>query len=325
MYSKRLHFFRKKPGWVENNIIGGVLRKDVEGFPISTPCFALIRPPREAPSVESGMKRPRPKKKGYSSIYSKIAREPIDVYSRLQQLVKNGDKYAIESLLQEIYYEEGIEIFIPFSRMGTSSTIYTTLAAPSQFAYVSKKPFIFDDNFYMAEIAEGNFPIPAFIIYQLSSHRFVNYTLKIGRSNVKKASSSLNKMIDNFKKIYPFNMCDYYYTSKTIRVLIDTLSVSFYRLDDVIPIFDYESGKDGMCMEVVLANSEMSEKHIFDNSITPTFRFLFATSKENIISIDGEKIERGKTLSVNEGVKHINNNIKDNVPNDSINIKTIGC
>jgi len=327
MYSKRLKYYREVKEWNKETTLSGTLVAMSHGLSVGTPCLA---------SINKGTSHRRPVNRATKKIADKYGLlDPFDPayestkkseYSKLLELIKNGsDISTIQKLLCSKY--ELIEVIIPFVELGCGMGDMTSVVIPpQQISCNSQIPIIYDDNFYTAEIALDDFPRPSFVIYQLTTHRFVNYEIRIGQSNVKKVQTKFNKMVAAFKKFFPFNICTYYRSNTSSEVLLDTLSISFYKLSDVIPVFDYRSCKEGMCMEVTLANSSINKIYSVNPKTTAKFRFLFSATKENILSIDGEKITRGKSEKpVDAGIKYIYNCMNANIPNDNINIKTIGC
>jgi hypothetical protein len=131
---------------------------------------------------------------------------------------------------------------------------------------------------------------PSVILSGLEDQRYINYTFEnVSESSKTQVQEDLNSIYNALTEAFPCNICFYgYYAS---RASIDTVSVSFYSLSDVMPIFDSKRSM-GVGMEIFLANSNTSYYDLMTRFRSATYRFLFTKDKENIFTIDGEAVRR---------------------------------
>lgn len=134
--------------------------------------------------------------------------------------------------------------------------------------------------------------LPVKISKSLKKYRYINYVLHgLCMSNVSTTINRLYAMIESFMHKYPNHTC-VYMRGNGRGTLIDTLSISFYKLTDVIPIFDPKR-TSGVAMELLLTNSLLSGKDILnDDSNYVLIRILLSKHRDNIFTIDGERIVR---------------------------------
>jgi len=140
---------------------------------------------------------------------------------------------------------------------------------------------------------------PNKIIKLLKQYRYVNYELRnINNLNSKSILSMLNNMITMFSKKYPYKLCVYIYGNPQ-RILVDVLSISFYKMIDVMPIFDYKLAR-GIAIELFFTNSTCKAKQIETPHSYAVVRLVFSQYKDNLITIDGEQVHRSFQCSIKQ-------------------------
>jgi hypothetical protein len=119
-------------------------------------------------------------------------------------------------------------------------------------------------------------------------------------------------MVKMLRKSLPNNVC-FYHNNGKCRSLIDTVSISFYKLSDVIAVFDTKRAT-GVCMEVFMTSSAVKNFTYPEKSMT--WRFLFCKYRDNAFSIDGEKIQRPSDISTDDGFTYVERGLAGNTAND---------
>lgn len=137
----------------------------------------------------------------------------------------------------------------------------------------------------------------------LDKYRYVNYIVDgICASKVSAIYSDISMVTNSLSYTYPRNTCTYIRGGGS-STLLDTLSISFYKLSDVIPIFDKKCS-DGIAIEILLTNALLTAEDIISNSNNYILvRFLFSKYNDNLFTIDGEKIKRPFQCTINESIE----------------------
>lgn len=204
--------------------------------------------------------------------------------------------------------------------------------SPLGFFFSNKTPIFFDNPKYI-EIEKDFAKEAGFaknILEDLKQHRFVNYTqIGVSRSSYKKISNYISELIQSFLEEYPqvelengynnYNL-DFYMT-----VVSDVLSISVYKLADVLPIFNNKKA-EGVVIEIVLTSSEIysvKDKTLW--FVRPdrfaTIKFFLAKYKEDVFTIDGKLIHRLCELQPAKGLVWFTELLSNNVPNDMFSAK----
>jgi len=203
-------------------------------------------------------------------------------------------------------------------------SIVKTLSLPANVFYPNKKePIIFEEGKRIELVSlsdvhdgEGLKNFPDLIRREVNKHRYVNYTFKeISKSKVGALMEDLNVMIGGLQEAHKYGISSFN-DSNVCRVIINTLSISFYDIEDSIAIFDYKR-KDGFYVEVSMTSSEesvMSKGHCLE------VKMLFSKSRENLFEIDGEELQLAKYPLITDGVVYINSTLNLETFND-VNIK----
>jgi len=301
MYDKRLEYFRKDYFSKEDPLMSGISTAAMGHLLIGSPCIGFI-------SGNECLKKPT---HGENMISLKD----------IADIIKKGDEVEIRSTIDN-HLSHILMLFL--FNMGTTDLYFATPPIRiNQFYYIHKPPLIYDTSSnsnlsitgglesYIKDVEE----LPALIYEQLKSNRFINYTFHdIKKSNVSGIESNLRKIIKVFSKEYPSRL-SYHKYSTVNRVLIDTMSISFYNLVDVIPIFDYKKAK-GVGMDITLTNSEIKLNKIMMKGYSSLFRFIFGKYRENIFTLDGAAIHRPHSQSVDSVIKYICELLKNECPRD---------
>lgn len=304
MYSVKLKHIR------DNVPIGtslsGILKQEVEEYPIATPCsmrFTKLskesKPCRRGPVVKSpfGDKVPAGKKK---------SAENFITFDQLCALPLEEAQKTLDSC------SDTYEVVFPWTAFNSSWTMLnnisgfkTYLARYGSFLLLKEKPLIHDDNIIRIEtndfknLMEGDprhFPLR--IQEALRKYRYVNHTIwDVNKSNLAKVFDYLMKVIRVFSEYYPVRVSkiDHGFPKEVsdfkLRCLTDIISLSFYRLRDVIPIFDHKKARNGVAIELFVTNSSLGGTNIFKGGMSINSLFLFNDSKENVLVLDGSPIE----------------------------------
>ena len=194
-----------------------------------------------------------------------------------------------------------------------------------QVYFDSKKPLIFDEGhrFELERLTDvhkkdelNNFS--EMIYSSLKDNRYINYSFGgVATSNKKYMFEDINIIFNDLKSVFPKNLSFFMsaLSNGTLRSLVDTVSISFYRIQDVIAIFDSKKTL-GMGVEIFLTNSAHKPQHMDVSEATATYRFLFSKSRENILTIDGELINRQHNKATNDALGSAFSVINKNIPID---------
>jgi hypothetical protein len=152
----------------------------------------------------------------------------------------------------------------------------------------------------------------------LKEDRYINYSFEgVASSNKKYMFEDINVIFNDLKKVFPENFSFFksVLNNGHLRSLVDTISISFYRMQDVIAIFDSKK-TSGMGVEIFLTNSIHKPVETSKSESVATYRFLFSKSRENIFTIDGESIKRQHNKSTNDVLGTAFSVINKNIPID---------
>jgi hypothetical protein len=151
----------------------------------------------------------------------------------------------------------------------------------------------------------------------LGKHRYLNYELRgLVSSKVSSILDGMSTMLNTLRKKYPYRLCTYSYGA--VRdTLVDVLSISFHKMTDVMPIFDYRRSS-GIVIELLFTNSMYDMDAFVPNQNTyANLRFVFSRYKDNLFTIDGENIYRSFQCSISEAFEDkVFSILKNSVPDD---------
>lgn len=157
--------------------------------------------------------------------------------------------------------------------------------------------------------------LPDKITEALKKYRYLNYELKeVTISKINKILDGLTNMAKSLIGKYQYSMCVYFYGNAR-ETLVDLISISFHRISDVMPIFDYRK-TSGIAVEIVLTNSMYDINHFgytgHNMNHYIDIRFVFSRHRDNLFTIDGEHIMRtfqcGVFDAIRDKIQHVLNN-----------------
>ncbi|KKN37789.1 hypothetical protein LCGC14_0759900 [marine sediment metagenome] len=222
---------------------------------------------------------------------------------------------------------DNINVIIPFSIWNATIDYVIHSTNTKKFYIDGSLPLIFDNGIHteldrLSDVHNSsdvsNFP--DLLSERLQSNRFINYTFSgVGTSNLKYMLEDINSFYSVLTKAYPHHISFFQYPHNRVKVITDIVSISFYELGDVLPIFDSKKAS-GICMEVFITNSSIKGQDIISKMKSATYRFVFSKSKENVFTIDGEAIRRPHDMRSSKAMSLVRDKISKEIPND-VNIK----
>ncbi len=345
MYIGKIEFFKSL--YPEDNCVGGMIVANVRAdLGVGSPCIAC-----HSPFINCKATKELKIKQSIGQYFfenplgdsSSLEKYPSSRRSRYKKkMVPEQDKIQDKMKMRELYKiaeEEGIAkanlviseslnelaaLFL-FSLWSDGADFYNPPIESSKFFFNGTKPLIFDsckrvelerladshDNEEMKSFADS-------ILEELKRYRYINYTfMGVAKSNKHSMLEDLDCIYRTMKAKFPHNICFFQYNMERMRALLDTVSISFYKMSDVIPVFDHRKGS-GIGMEIFLTNSEAKGESLMSHQQSATYRFLFSQSKENIFTIDGEAVHRPSDRPASQCMGHIYNFISGEVPNDLV-------
>jgi len=299
MYIKKLEYFRDC--YKEEDLISGLSTKVVACMPVGSPCLVALS----------------------QSLCHNSRGSKSKTNVELQELLKAGDIGKVHEGLKKFF--DSLHILFLFSMNNDNLDHLTASLNSNRFYCVEKRPLIYDtcSSISLEEAgqiahdnSQDNHIFMPQLISQLKEDRFVNYTFNnVSLSNAKDVICDMKSIIASLTAVYPNSVSFYHSPWTGCRALIDTVSISFYKLADVVPIFNRRKS-EGLCMEILLTSSEMDKSRIVKSEMSMTYRFLFAKHRENIFSIDGQPIKRAHDYPVSDVAKILYKKLEEYVPND---------
>lgn len=239
----------------------------------------------------------------------------------LYQIAKKDLRKANSTLSKSL---SSINVVIPFSIWSDPVDYVVNVTNANRFHIDGSLPIIYDHGIHteldrLSDVHNSsdvsNFP--DLLADRLQSNRFINYTFSgVGTSNLKYMLEDINSFYSVLTKAYPNHISFFQYPNNRVKVITDIVSVSFYELGDVLPIFDSKRAS-GICMEVFITNSSIKGQDITSKMKSATYRFVFSKSKENVFTIDGEAIRRPHDMSSSKAISLVRDTISKEVPNDA--------
>jgi len=328
MYVKKIEYFQEM--YPEKNCLSGMLINNVDHLAVGTPCVAIINPFNICKWPEPGPSFKSPKSKyqyGFDD-------EPIldgdssNTTKPKTEKTHASDLYKMDqSEMNKIFHRSvsRADVLFLFNARSYNNDFYNKTVVSKCIRLSKKKPIIYDTSrhislYRLADVYDSeelnNFP--TIIAEDLKSFRYTNYTFSdVSRSNIRYMIEDINKIFNILTKVYKYATCFYQYTGEPTRLLIDTVSIGFYQLNDVIPIFDNKRS-DGLCIEIFLTNSRKSITNIIHNYSSMTYRFILSASKENVFTIDGELIQRPNDTTIGSALSRLSTRLAEDSPNDTV-------
>lgn len=199
----------------------------------------------------------------------------------------------IGEVLQHSLSKIKILNFFPHRSDGWDHTYLT--CNPKHVAITSVPPLIWDDGFIceienVCGLMGGD--NPAVKIYDmLESYRYVTYCYSgFNKHKTAEIFKDFKKLLGFLTAKYPVSKCYSCTEYMEACVLMDICSISFFRLSDVITIYDSKKAY-GMAMDIFACSSQIKNINEMPGA-TMLIRFVFNIDKENLYTIDGEKINR---------------------------------
>ena len=284
MYVRKLEYLQQR--FKQDCLYSGVIVKAVKPLTIGTPCIIDLN------------------------------------VSNNKKLVADLKKLSDENRIDD-YFHNGTapaNLLFLFNANNEYSDIVISNNKVPRVCRTDDKPLIYDS--YSSTLLDSSkesiigYDILEQVKDQLKNNRFVNYVFENARSsNVNNIISSIEKIVRSLIKDYKNAVSFYYYAFTGARVLIDTVSVSFYEIKDVIPVFNYKKS-EGICMEVMMTNSDIKDESIIKEGHSMTYKFLFAKYSENVFSIDGEAVRRPNDSNITDVLSSSYKLLKKFVPID---------
>lgn len=223
-----------------------------------------------------------------------------------------------------------VDVLAPFTNQPGSIDFLVNKSLPHHVSLKKKRPIIFDDgcSFELKRVKDlynksEQKNLAEIVSESLVENRYLNYTfIDVAQSNKKYMLEDLNYVFGSLRSMYPENTSFFYSSSDSLRCLIDTISISFYRLDDVIPIFD-TSKLLGLAAEIFLTNSYQKVSDMARPGRSATYRFLFSKYRENVFSIDGELISRPQNARTGDILHHVYSRVEKETPVDELKRKVV--
>lgn len=323
MYIEKLRYFQNR--YKEEELLSGLITQSINGLPVGSPCLAfLFCAPRDTKTKSNILAA----KKVISE-----TQDLNDINDQLRGLIDNLRLIFLFNVATTISPDEattvestssGPRLKVKINSMNLDHADFSGRAP--QFYYTGKKPLIYDTHRFISlhevdRIVDNLKTFPDELNAALNSNRFLNYTYyDIKRSNVDEVIDNIGEIITSLSNSCP-NSTSFYcheeHKGRGSRVLVDVVSISFYKLADVVPIFNRKK-LGGFCMEIFLTNSELKEKAILEQDKFLTVRFLFTKHRENVFSIDGEPVKRPYDRTIAHTTKVLFRFLKAEVPNDTI-------
>jgi hypothetical protein len=290
MYIKKLEYLQQR--FRQNHLYSGLILRSINSLPIGTPCLIDLN--------------------NKDALYKKMKKEKAVEPNNIEEI---NNCFRSETSSANI-------VFL-FNIYSDSSDFITASTKINKVYYIDDKPLIYDS--YSSTLLESlrkdtiSDNILEQLKDQLDNNRFINYVFEdIKLSNVDNAISNIKRIINVLDKNYSNNIAFYQHPYDGSRVLIDTISISFYKIKDVIPVFNYKK-LDGICMEIMLTNSDLKGESLIKQGYSMTYRFLFGKYKENIFSIDGESVKRPNDILIAKTLVTLCQFLKKSVPRDTKN------
>lgn len=241
--------------------------------------------------------------------------DPIQLYDM---------EVRVANLLLQTSFQRGTALVL-FKAANNDVDFNKMKISNDQMYFDGKRPLIFDaghsfelerlsDIYKIKELKDFSNIISS----SLKDNRYVNYTFTgVTMSNKKYMLEDVYSIFNSLRKVYPAHV-SFFRTANIegLRRLIDTVSISFYKLEDVIPIFDFKH-TIGVAVEVFLTSSTNTPDDTNVSGVSATYRFLFSKHRENIFSIDGEPLKRSFDSPVDRAIQEVCWVIDKHSPNDT--------
>jgi len=328
MHVSKTEYFQKT--YPEEDCLSGITTSSINDFSVGTPCIAVVKPfvKHESPNAASNRFTAKPTygnngKRLYTDRGYGRPKKPSKKQDKAEGKTKAIELYSMDIDKANRIIENSLGkikiIFTHNIRPGEKDFSVKDVRA-SSFYFNGTKPLIHDD---CLRIEAGSFcdihnpdemeSIGDIVLGQLKDYRYINYTaVDVAKSNSGEVLAEISHMAEVIGKKLPHRAC-FFYSKSDSRSVIDTVSVSFYRLEDSIAIFD-ASRAVGICMEIFLSSSAVRDVTYPNKAMC--WRFLFCKYRDNAFSIDGERIKRPAEIPIMDGLGNVREGLRRHVAND---------
>jgi hypothetical protein len=299
---------------IDNNlVISGVLRKNIvnDELRIGTPCNVLISN----------------NWKGYIKTNEKLG---LTKYMK-ERYIEKVDNWligetdvnkSIINILMANYcnrMDNNNVTIILHSPINSGYSPTYTRTRPNNVLYNSNVPFIkYNKNHLRYENYSKVFNIEN-IIKKLEDKRSITYIFDVDSNNYKNMVDKLYEYVENIQDKIKNNL-SFYSFGNAERTLINTISISFARIEDYIPVFEKI---DGLIVEIFAANSnnKVNSDKSYNCWLSQT---IFTTEKiEKLFRIDGSDVAWFYKGNIRNEISRLYRILRSNVQN--INTKENIC
>jgi len=294
MHPTRLDFYASKLiGELKRFVSCMLTSKLHEDMPIGLPCIGWIDPFQLSSAA-------------IDSYYDVLPKDLFERTTTPDELFSAGlTSYAVTDIVHTCVNKLQIINLFPTSAVSKGEYLPQQISGKG-ITILPIKPIIYDEgtviNFakirdIFDEVDDSPSKFPSYLAATLKNTRYVTYIVNsLNRNNTKEANESCFKLFNALRQHLPESVLITQPNLSSVRSLYDTIAISFYRMDDVIAVFD--RSKAGVAMEIYLTNAVWDPYEMVEKSAV--FRFLFSKSRENLFTIDGEPIRRQLDAPVND-------------------------
>jgi hypothetical protein len=301
MYIKKVEFFQNR--YPQDRCLSGIVLTDMEGLAVGTPIIAKIDPfLATVVDEETGMSSYYKDDKTRTTAED-LRRENPKIATNI--IARSLSKISVLQLFCSMrgYYDynEHVITGVNFYPRPELPLIYGSSSRHSVkwISEVVNKPALRDIDGFLSDCFKVN--------------RYLNITLTgLGRSKKADLMGEINTLANALKSEYPHSKA-LLQTADLPRILVDVMSISFYSLVDVIPVYDVRRTK-GVVLEFTLTSSAISADVI--PTSCSTYRFIFSKHKDGVFSIDGEKISRPGESQTEKAIELVCSTLANSMPND---------
>lgn len=312
MHPKRLELLRK--AYPKDNCLSAIsmFRLNDYDVPLATPLIINMDPFTAALSSELA------EEAGFIKNFLSAGHYYLDEQKRitLARVAEIVPKHIDNVLVTSLSKIKAINLF-PSRGDGWDHSYFNL--NPKSITVIPVKPLIWD-NGYICEVESilgilGNRNIIDQVQELLRSYRYVTYSInKPTKNKIAEIMKELSFVISLLAKSFPANKCYSAVDYNEAYLLMDGLAVTFYKLSDVIAIYDYKR-INGVAVDIYACSNQINQINDMPGAVM-LYRFIFNADKENLFSIDGETISRWgeRTIPISDAVSRINTFLNKNTP-----------
>lgn len=283
-------------------VLCGILRRPFGELRAGMPCSMII------PNI-------------YEKMFGKF--EANMLIEKIKQESSKGKAsiVTVNNLLKELYLIIGDKLsgtLIIHSPLNTYFIPATITCPINNFLFNGKKPIMFDkhkiiesDTFEFEKLKSNNFTHNTEIIEEVLKILDTYRTFTIVKHGIDDHDknhfiATTSTLINTIINMFFYNQSIYYYGNAN-KVLINTLSFSFYKIEDLVPLFSSKNDRCSIGVELFACNSD--SKQIIKSNDCILAQFIFAQHKEGLFKIDGADIHYIYARSVAEDLSEFYNGI----------------